>query len=683
MDFNQPITPQPEQPLGEPIVPPSQVPGSTNQSPQSAFDQVITSTSGSALPEVSPTLNSPGNIIVPNQQQPSTNSQTGALLAGPISKEQSPAPQITIDPKFIASTFATRTDLGAPQSQEFLNSNPAMQATVFNKGTSPPPNQHSGVFSSQFGSGKKRFALSKRLFILLIPLLLIIGGGVAAYFGIIVPKKPQNIWHKSLTNMGLGTDKLIEYSSTLQKTTKGLSVEGNYSFSGSTNSKGTISVDSYGQNGELKTNFGLDGSNISVDLRSIMADKATIPDYYLRVSGLKLLNTHFDNFLSDDESVISGIDNQWILINQAYIKSMFGMDTSVGDQATITYKDILAAEQAINDVNKKWLWTDNEDQAVLEVTKNIGKEKQNNRSVYHYSVRFNKSHTTQYLKALRDKFKTTDLYDAIKDSYLTYYTDFSDEDIENYTKDLNESKDFDVWVDTRTKLFHKIRFTFKEGYIDIGQDYQGGSKFPFSIVEHDKKDGVTSDFNLQATLDKDSNKLMMKLTNVSGEEKFTMDLSISQKNSATDIKAPSGAKSINEMLTKLGLEEWITEDINDPDSLSATPTNAQDVERQSDIKALHSQIEAYYAQNGFYPKLANLNNSSWRTTNMRGLDSAALKDPQGTSSSIVSAPAVHAYAYEASTADGTDCSDSDKDCAQYILTATFSDSSEYIKYSLN
>lgn len=68
---------------------------------------------------------------------------------------------------------------------------------------------------------------------------------------------------------------------------------------------------------------------------------------------------------------------------------------------------------------------------------------------------------------------------------------------------------------------------------------------------------------------------------------------------------------------------------------------------------------------------------------MRGLDSEALKDPQGTSSSIVAAPAVHAYSYEASVADGTDCSASDQDCAQYLLTATLSDGNEYLKMSLN
>src|SRR5437588_436170 len=34
---------------------------------------------------------------------------------------------------------------------------------------------------------------------------------------------------------------------------------------------------------------------------------------------------------------------------------------------------------------------------------------------------------------------------------------------------------------------------------------------------------------------------------------------------------------------------------------------ARNTERQTDIKALHGQVEAYYAQNGKYPTLANMN----------------------------------------------------------------------------
>src|SRR6185436_8134483 len=61
---------------------------------------------------------------------------------------------------------------------------------------------------------------------------------------------------------------------------------------------------------------------------------------------------------------------------------------------------------------------------------------------------------------------------------------------------------------------------------------------------------------------------------------------------------------------------------------------ARDTERQTDIKALHGQVEAYYAQNGKYPTLGNMNDGSWRTSNMKGLDGEALKDPKGSAQTL-------------------------------------------------
>ena len=56
---------------------------------------------------------------------------------------------------------------------------------------------------------------------------------------------------------------------------------------------------------------------------------------------------------------------------------------------------------------------------------------------------------------------------------------------------------------------------------------------------------------------------------------------------------------------------------------------ARDTERKTDINALHGQLEAYQAQNGKYPTLANVNDADFRSANMKGLDPEALQDPKG------------------------------------------------------
>jgi hypothetical protein len=112
-------------------------------------------------------------------------------------------------------------------------------------------------------------------------------------------------------------------------------------------------------------------------------------------------------------------------------------------------------------------------------------------------------------------------------------------------------------------------------------------------------------------------------------------------------------------------------------------SSSADTERQTDIKALHAQVEAYYAQNGFYPTLANLNDATWRSTNMKGLDKEALKDPKGSGYTLTGAPAKNSYSYIVLGANGKACDNATTDCTTYTLTATQENGSGYSKYSLN
>lgn len=107
---------------------------------------------------------------------------------------------------------------------------------------------------------------------------------------------------------------------------------------------------------------------------------------------------------------------------------------------------------------------------------------------------------------------------------------------------------------------------------------------------------------------------------------------------------------------------------------------ARDTERQIDIKALHGQLEAYYAENGYYPTLSELNNKSFLLSNLKGLDEEALKDPQGTSSQLVSTTQPKAYAY---SAEPSGCNNDSKPCNSYTLTATLELGGTYKQSALN
>ncbi len=107
---------------------------------------------------------------------------------------------------------------------------------------------------------------------------------------------------------------------------------------------------------------------------------------------------------------------------------------------------------------------------------------------------------------------------------------------------------------------------------------------------------------------------------------------------------------------------------------------ARDTERKTDVNAIHAQVEAYHADNGFYPTTANMTTATWVSANLPGLDAEALNDPSS-----------GAYAYASTTAS---CNNTTVLCAAYTLSADLeddgrgtgdsdSDTEDYQKNSLN
>lgn len=107
---------------------------------------------------------------------------------------------------------------------------------------------------------------------------------------------------------------------------------------------------------------------------------------------------------------------------------------------------------------------------------------------------------------------------------------------------------------------------------------------------------------------------------------------------------------------------------------------ARDTERETDIKAIHGQLEAYYADHGGYPSLADMNTAAWRNTNMTGLDDEALEDPDsGGVQTLEDSQTVNRYAYEVlPAACVTDA------CTSYTLIAVKENGTDTVqKTSLN
>lgn len=112
-------------------------------------------------------------------------------------------------------------------------------------------------------------------------------------------------------------------------------------------------------------------------------------------------------------------------------------------------------------------------------------------------------------------------------------------------------------------------------------------------------------------------------------------------------------------------------------------------QRQTDINAVASHVESFYAQWGFYPGLADIQNSAFVTKYMKGLDPEALKDPKGPTKNIGATAAADQYSYVGKTGT-TDCTPAamattgdpvDTSCDGFVLTAKLEGGSDYVKKS--
>jgi len=109
---------------------------------------------------------------------------------------------------------------------------------------------------------------------------------------------------------------------------------------------------------------------------------------------------------------------------------------------------------------------------------------------------------------------------------------------------------------------------------------------------------------------------------------------------------------------------------------------ARDSKRETDIDALDSHLEAFYANNGYYPTITDLQTSSWVASNMKGFDPSALVDPKG-ASITGNAPATGTYVYSYVTTGCTtnQPSSSTNGCTSFVLTAELEAGGTFAKSS--
>ncbi len=113
---------------------------------------------------------------------------------------------------------------------------------------------------------------------------------------------------------------------------------------------------------------------------------------------------------------------------------------------------------------------------------------------------------------------------------------------------------------------------------------------------------------------------------------------------------------------------------------------ARNSKRQTDINAVDSHVEAYYASTGNYPTYTQISTPSWVSANMKGLDPSALVDPKGGSTSIKDGDATTTqYGYKATEGTTTECTatgtDDDPACDTFVLSADLEGGNPIVVYT--
>jgi hypothetical protein len=416
---------------------------------------------------------------------------------------------------------------------------------------------------SNITTSKKSKSKYKMIAVTAVALLVLSGG---ALFGLYLPNTPANVWATGLTRTGKALDTLAVTASDKKTLDLIANTEMKASISGQTGSTkvdGTFDIkfNKSDVDGALTAKLsGMGENDFDLGLNYFVEslENKRFPNVYFKYSGLNKLA---GNALSPEISVYEG---KWIAIESDYLSSVIPEELATNEKnktETPTAADIAALANALTEVNNKYIFTTNAETAVLKQKSFVGKEKLGDVNTYHYIVGIDKQHAIDYCVAIVDAASKTEMVKKLSGSADNKEaTESAKKSCRNDVfKDLNESDSFDMWIDSKLKIIHKIRVTDekdKNSYVDIGQNYKGGDEVSLFIKAYDNKAKSEANFTVSSNLktNNSSGEFVFKSSNPGSEGNLTIKLSATPFTG--EIKKPDikDAVQIKEFLKSFGLD---------------------------------------------------------------------------------------------------------------------------------
>lgn len=551
-----------------------------------------------AQPQMSPAPQQPMPSPLPSSQPQSS----------PL--PQQPAP--TIDPPVATST----PQVYSFDVPEVTNTNPGSQTI-----TTPPPTGpiSYGQLNQTKPKNKKKIVIGVGAGSALVVLLL--SGYI---FGYHIPNQPANVWKTSLSRSGKALDQIVNtaseketvaaYEKSEMKATIDISAEG-------AKVKGSVDV----KFGDSKADANIDVSlevqgeaekKLNTKLLFELPDNASYPNTYFKVDGIKAFG------IDELSPMVAEFDNKWIAIEAEYLKSLGAPATSTDKikNEQLNSEDISEIARSITSVASSYVFTAEADRAIFVQKSFVGKEKIDNINTYHYTVGINNENAKKFCEALTQKLYSTKGYRKLNGGTETDIEKSKESDIKNCRNDGNtfkESDTYDLWVDSKYKLIHKIRFTNNdnaEAYTEIGQTYKGGDDISMFINYQDGKQDTTGKFTLDTNLKTKETKGALTF-NGKGTSPYDVSMTMQAKPYTGNIaiKKPANAIPIEQVLQKFGIdpkEQFAPADPNvqiESNPSVNSPLTSATLERitfsPSGIKSLKDAIDTSMQTSGITPAI--------------------------------------------------------------------------------
>ena len=552
---------------------------------------------------IATTNNITPQVIAPQVIQPSINATPSA--PAPVSPYQAPTEQQNAQPP-------TTPLIHSPAPNGLYSTDPSQISNP------TQPVQGGVVLAPQFTSGEisqselpnktggpKPTVWKRKIFwILFLVISLLVGAAIAAYIFLWhIPNLPQNVWNTGLSRTGKQVDALITTISdpanieTLQKNE--ITVQGELKTGAETY---TINVNSAYDPQNSNSTFKASGSGgeenfaITADIKTQLEANALFPNIYIRYSGVSSLG--LDAFLPG----VASLENTWIAIEDDVLAELLPTETASSTE-NLTNDEVVNIIKDAQVVVNEYIFTEDPTKAVLMMKQFIKTEKSKGITANQYEATINKTNAKAFCEALVEKLgsnPTIKRLSGLNDADYGAQAIKAKESCTEIAADIDDTEVYNIWMDKKYKLFHKIRFIddfaeqnafaqerkaqclenavdfpeltaqcsgFDEWvesgtkYTELGQVYKGESTFVVFINSITDTNLANDSLAMNATVNAESLTLAgdVAYTSKSNDQETTLTLQMASApfSGTIDAAKPEGAITLQQALERIGLTEDI------------------------------------------------------------------------------------------------------------------------------